>query len=121
MPEWKRCSPEPRIFFGVERLSSRLAYKNDKEQGHEQGREWEQHQPPLRQVLHPLINQFSPARSRRWKAEAEKVERDQRADVTHNVEWSERDYRSKRVRENVLEHDAGLGGAHRDGGADVVL
>ena len=78
-------------------------------------------QPPLGQVLHSLADQLAPARRRRGQAEAQEVERDERADVGDDHERRKRDDRRQRVRQDVPEHDRRLGHAGRDRGADVVL
>ena len=74
-------SSQARVLLGIERLAHGFADEDDEQQREEQRAERKEHQPPLGQVLHALADQLAPARRRRRQAEAEEVERDERADV----------------------------------------
>ena len=76
---WATRSPQPRIFLGIERFANRLADEHDQQQRDEHRRQREKDQPPFRQIIHALPDQFAPTGRGRGKSKAEKVQRNERA------------------------------------------
>src|SRR5206468_8467980 len=52
-------SSQARVLFRIECLADRLADEDHEQEGKEQDAERIRHQPPLRQVLHSLADQFA--------------------------------------------------------------